>query len=274
MGNKIQVLDQGYVEFIEAWGVGKAGGHENYPVADDDYEVGIIEAARQSTQGAFRGWKEDKKLLRTLYHHQQNQSTPFEMAGMTIEVQAPIFVFREWHRHRTQSYNEQSARYSPLPDLYYVPDIATTLARTIKTGRNKQAGKTTERVPTPVEVDDWIEGVKNLYDSLEHFYQLGLKIGIPKELARITMPVGHYTRMRASANLRNWLAFLTLRTNPNAQWEIRQFAEAVASIVGFAFPHTYDLFAAARDEPERLRKERDAAVDRASRYQFPDTTGS
>jgi flavin-dependent thymidylate synthase len=80
----------GYVRFVESWGRGDAG----------EPEAAIIEAARQSTQGSFRGWEHDEKLLRYLYEHKH--STPFEFAGMTIEVQAPIFVFREWHRHRTQ----------------------------------------------------------------------------------------------------------------------------------------------------------------------------
>src|SRR5690606_14996334 len=86
----------------------------------------IIESARMSTDGAFRGWGTpdepgDEKLLKFLYEN--DHSTPFEMAGLTIEVQAPIFVFREWHRHRTQSYNELSARHTPLPDLYYMPSL-------------------------------------------------------------------------------------------------------------------------------------------------------
>ena len=81
---KIDVLDHGYVQLIETWGDGVDG--------DEDYEVGIIEAARQSTQASFRGWDEDAKLLRFL--HKNNHSTPFEFAGMVIEVQAPIFVFR------------------------------------------------------------------------------------------------------------------------------------------------------------------------------------
>jgi len=123
---KIEVLDHGYVERIEAWGYGRDGhtqpnvrasveGEESGVFLEPDYERGIIEAARQSTQGSFRGWDEDQRLLK--YLHEHRHATPFEFAGMVVEVQAPIFVFREWHRHRTQSYNEMSARYAPLPDL-------------------------------------------------------------------------------------------------------------------------------------------------------------
>lgn len=102
---EIKVLDHGYVKHIESWGNGEAG--TSFAVARSvldpryDFECGIIEAARQSTQGSFRGWETDEKLLKYIFNN--NHSTPFEFSGMVIEVQAPIFVFREWHRHRTQS---------------------------------------------------------------------------------------------------------------------------------------------------------------------------
>src|SRR3954465_12760186 len=106
----MQVLDSGYVNFVEAWG------------SDER----IVEAARMSTAKGFQGWGTseapgDEKLLRFLWEHKH--ATPFEMAGMVIEVQHAFFVFREWHRHRTQSFNELSARYTALPDLFYVPSL-------------------------------------------------------------------------------------------------------------------------------------------------------
>lgn len=240
---KIDVLDHGYVDFIEAWGHGKSwvsGGAANK--CDDDRETGIIEAARQSTQGSFRGWDADashpgdKKLLKFLYEN--NHATPFEFAGMVIEVQAPIFVFREWHRHRTQSYNEMSARYSPLPDLYYVPSKDRLQ---MQGGANKQAQGA--KPLSDDNAEDAIASIGHVYNHAEQQYQQMLKDGVPKELARLVMPVGHYSRMRASANLRNWLAFITLRSAPNAQWEIQQFSNAVHEIVRDVFPQTAALFA-------------------------------
>lgn len=266
---KIEVLDHGYVEHIESWGHGKGGvvPGDRYEAGvayerGDDYEAGIIEAARQSTQGSFRGWDKEKcdcdgfdadldihppscasvkrpgdaKLLKHLYENKHE--TPFEFAGMVIEVQAPIFVFREWHRHRTQSYNEMSARYTPLPDLYYKPELPRIYGMDPS---NKQSIGTTE-IKNPRVPLVWLERLENFYRIAEAHYQNALADGIPKELARLVMPVGHYTRMRASANLRNWLAFLTLRTDPKAQWEIRQFAGVVAEIVAEQFPHTYGLW--------------------------------
>lgn len=203
-----------------------------------DFEVGIIEAARQSTQGSFRGWGEDHKLLKFLYDN--GHATPFEFAGLVLEVQAPIFVFREWHRHRTQSYNEMSARYAPLPDLYYVPDANVMADRARAQQSNKQSSGIADF--DHYAAFTWLGEAEKFYGTAEALYRRALAVGVPKELARITMPVGHYSRMRASANLRNWLAFLTLRTAPNAQWEIRQYAKAVGDCVAHAFPETWRLF--------------------------------
>lgn len=254
---KIEVLDHGYVEFIEAWGRGKAGADLNsedermlHQIVSSDFECGIIEAARQSTQGCFRGWEEDEKLLKYLYEHKHN--TPFEFSGMAIEVQAPIFVFREWQRHRTESYNEMSARYEPLPALYYMPD-QEVLADRILAGQQKTTKQAKGQPWNKPEgysdlewaqllARDFLAGLRRRYADFEDRYREDLKEGIPNELARCGMPVGHYSRMRASANLRNWLAFLTLRLDPAAQWEIRQFAQAVGQIIADKFPRTWELF--------------------------------
>jgi thymidylate synthase (FAD) len=254
---KTEVLDHGFVELVEAWG------------SDES----IIEAARMSTQKGFLGWGPscskcgvrivatddgpspadyergeqrgcdhddmkagDEKLLRYLYEHKH--STPFEMAGCIIEVQAPIFIFREWHRHRTQSYAEMSARYSPLPDVNYVPQVERLL---MTGGANKQAGGTGATLDADTARRIQAE-IKDAYAAAETTYQRALATGTPKELARLILPVGRYSRMRASANLRNWLGFLTLRMDPAAQWEIRQYANAVAGILRDRFPRTMELF--------------------------------
>lgn len=248
---KIKVLDHGYVKFVESWGSDQR----------------IIESARMSTDGAFRGWgprcgkcgygdsemvvdsgcpmcsgttvSGDERLLKYLYDNKH--STPFEFCGLTIEVQAPILVFREWHRHRTQSYNEMSARYTPLPDLYYVPTLERVMLNA--NGSNKQAGRAMGADELSEDnAKEWLKYLVDEYDDVERFYRYGLKIGIPKELARAIMPVGHYSRMRATANLRNWLAFLTLRMDSKAQWEIRQYANAVGQLIETCFPRTWKLF--------------------------------
>lgn len=226
---KTQILDHGYVEFIESWG------------SDER----IIEAARMSTGKGFVSWdayegtpKGDAGLLRYLYANRH--ATPFEMAGMTIVVQAPIAVFREWHRHRTQSYNEMSARYTPLPDVNYIPTPERCLS---VSGTNRQAGAIVGADEiTHESALAWLEELSGLYAHAQRVYQSGLARGIPKEVARLPVPVGRYSRMMASTDLRNWLAFLTLRMDEKAQWEIREFANAVGTLVERQFPRTWKLF--------------------------------
>lgn len=222
-----KILDHGYVNHVESWG------------SDER----IVEAARMSTDKGFLGWGKDgvagdEKLLAYLWNNKH--STPFEMAGMTIVVQAPIFVFREWHRHRTQSYNEMSARYIPLPDVNYIPSVKRLL---MNSKTNKQAGviKGAKELDE-MDAQEFREVLEDHYDRCERIYQTALKSGVPKELARIHLPVGRYSRMMASANLRNWLAFLTLRMAENAQWEIRQYANAVGELIKHRFPRTWGLF--------------------------------
>lgn len=256
---EIRVLDCGYVKLIESWG------------SDER----VIEAARMSTAKGFTGWGKsgtceecgskgwhhgechpsetcdicdgkgtmntagDEKLLRYLYEHKHH--TPFEMCGLSIEVQAPLFVFREWHRHRTQSYNEMSSRYTPMPDLYYVPSVE----RIINGGQssaNKQGAGALWRDGDSIQVEALRQTLLAHYQATRALYQCMLDDGIAREIARIVLPVAQYSRMRASANLRNWLGFLTLRLDPAAQLEIRLYAQAVGDIVSDLFPRTWELF--------------------------------
>jgi len=282
MKMRVELLDHGYIEFIESWGSDQR----------------IVETARMSTGKGFLGWDPgpcpecngkgtvredgvriwsekaypehlpdltivhrghwtavetdvpcrycegkgqilgDQKLLKFLYD--KKHSSPFEFAGMTIEVQAPIMVYREWHRHRTQAYSELSARYTPLPDQNYLPTPTRCLQ---VSGTNKQAGKAKGAAELTHEAAlEWLDELYRVYEHAEIVYQRGLAIGIPKELARLPVPVGRYSRMRATGNLRNWLLFLTLRQAPDAQWEIRQFANALEEFIGTIFPRTHRLF--------------------------------
>lgn len=229
----IHLLDKGSVELIETWGSDKS----------------IIEAARMSTGKGFLGWGTvekpgDEKLLAYLYNNKH--MTPFEMAGMVIEVKAPIFVFREWHRHRTQSYNEMSARYVPLPNENYVPSIERIMAGANTTTTNKQAQGNGSL--SKFDAETWQNMLKITYQFAQSTYEKGIGMGVPKELARLSVPVARYSRMRASANLRNWMAFLTLRSHPAAQYEIRVYADAIGDLIAEKFPQTWELF--------KLEKER------------------
>src|SRR5216684_9180120 len=96
---------------------------------------------------------------------------------------------------------------------------------------------------TAEKAERFLNNLVEMYDTQQQFYEEWLNAGVPKELARIDLPVGRYSRMRASANLRNWLAFMTLRCDKAAQWEIRQYANIVAKRISELFPRTYELWA-------------------------------
>ena len=244
----MQVLDKGYCKIVGHWG------------SDED----IISAARMSTNKGFQGWYRkcscvqdtpsesptlceeckgkgyipgDEKLLRYLWEHKH--TSPFEMAGLTIEAQTPVFVAREWFRHRTQSYSELSARYTALPDLYYIPSIERLMGgkQAIKNKQGSEGGF------TEVEALEFQNVLESASLSARLQYESLLAAGLSRELARLVIPVNQYTRFRASANLRNWLGFLALRLDTSAQHEIREYAKAVASLVEDLFPKTWGLFA-------------------------------
>lgn len=245
----VTLLDHGYLEVVESWGSDRA----------------IVEAARMSTQKEFGGWgplhhaqcqsgepistcgcskrEGDERLLRFMYEH--HHATPFEFGGLVIEVKAPIFVFREWHRHRTQSYSEASARYAPLPDENYLPTIERVVrgSRAAAETKNRQAMGVNAVVIDEAGAGEWLAKLDGYYATGEALYQEGLARGVPKELARCALTVARYTKMRAAANLRNWLAFATLRSAPEAQEEIRVYSRALVAELERMFPQTLALFA-------------------------------
>jgi thymidylate synthase (FAD) len=252
----VKVLDHGYCKLVETWGSDQA----------------IIESARMSTDKGFLGWGPkcvacgrsygdpedpsprtipevgclcgsreqgpgDEKLLR--YLHENKHSTPFEFAGLTIEVQAPLMVFREWHRHRVPfGYSEQSARYVEMPELFYVPS-----AERLAMGGQSKTNKQSSGAALP---DNVVEETRMRIDATSRRafaeYRAMIADGVAKELARLVLPVNTYSRMRATGNLRGWLGFLTLRMAPGAQWEIRQYANVVGSLIAEKFPRTWALF--------------------------------
>jgi thymidylate synthase (FAD) len=200
----------------------------------------------------------DAGLLEYLYSNKH--MTPFECGGeLMIEVQAPIMVFREWHRHRTFAFNEFSARYSKMLNLHYVPDTSRIQKQSSinKQGSELQAMEFADDIRG--ELEDEQQQIYSRYDRI-------VEQGVAREVARLNTPVSRYSKMRAKTDLRNWLAFLQLRMASNAQWEIRQYANAVAEIVKSIYPRTYALFeehtlhgvSLSRSEIEQLRRALDS----------------
>lgn len=220
MNEEIKVLNAGMLRLIDSMGT----------------DLSIIRSARTSHDAAWRtGENEnsDTKLLGFLMRNKHN--TPFESVTVTFEVKAPIFVFRQWHRHRTQSYNELSARYRELPAEFYIPELDQI---TTQHANNKQM-RTSEINPNAEIMRNAI--ITQNKESFE-IYKLMLADGCPRELARSILPVGTYSHMFATANLHNWFGFLRERLHEHAQYEIRVYAFAILSQLKLIAPVAVQAF--------------------------------
>ena len=216
----VLVLDHGFVRLVDSMG--------------DD--LSIVRAARVSYDAAWRTGedeKSDRRLLRYLYNNRH--STPFEAVTMTFEVMAPIFVLRQWHRHRTQSYNELSARYRELPSTFYVPDESIVGEQSDSNRQGRQA--------TVRDRGSEIEAVRSHCAQAFTLYWHLLNRGWPRELARIVLPLNTYSHMFTTMNLWNFMHFLDLRTHPHAQLEIQRYALAMMSLACSVVPETMTLWA-------------------------------
>ena len=188
-------------------------------------------AARVSHAASGKTGKDldkDKRLMNYLAKHQH--FTPFEHQSATFKVILPLLVARHWMRHRTQSYNEVSMRYSadPVGKFYYPHEWR------IQAKSNKQSSF------GAVEDQAGCDKVlKELYDHALAAYKQLLEKGVCREQARMVVPVGNYTEFYATANLRNWMAFYRLRSADDAQWEIRQYAQAIGRILEKIWPESW-----------------------------------
>jgi thymidylate synthase (FAD) len=150
----------------------------------------------------------------------------------TFEVKAPIFVFRQWMRHRTWSYNELSARYRELPEEFYVPHPEMI---GVQSKDNKQA----RNLAAPIERAESEESAQIIEDTCRFAFQrykVLLERGVPREVARLVLPVATYSHMVASVNLLNLLHFLSLRSDAGAQYEIKVYASAMLDLVREVVP--------------------------------------
>ena len=205
----INVLDHGFVRLVDHMGS----------------DLKIVRNARVSYDAEWTAGEDsdsDIRLIRYLMKHGHN--TPFEAVTFTFDVKAPIFVLRQWHRHRTQSYNELSARYRPLPAEFYVP---ATEHITTQSTDNKQM-RTNEIHPFAEQFREMMQTQNSMAFNT---YESMLKDGCPRELARSVLPVATYSHMFATMNLHNLFRFLSERLHPHAQYEIRVYAEAMLELI-------------------------------------------
>lgn len=199
-------------------------------------DADVVNAARVSFNRYVDELSEDDvKVLRFLIknHH----GTPFEHTYFKFHIRAPIFVFREWHRHRIASINEESARYIELRPDFYMPPPDRLRKQVDKPGRYKFEPITDEAEQEAVyqQFDDAYDHAYNAYDRM-------LKEGVAKEIARSVLPVGIYSQMIWSCNARSLMNFLYLRNADTALAEIRDYAKAIEDMFAKAMPETHKAF--------------------------------
>jgi thymidylate synthase (FAD) len=196
-------------------------------------DAAIVQAARVSYGEGTKQVNEDRGLVRYLMRHRH--STPFEMVEFKFHVAMPIFVARQWIRHRTANVNEYSARYSIVPDRFYRPTLDNIRAQS---KANRQGGD------APVDVGTAEEFLK-LLEQAEHLYADYIKLteeGVARELVRAALPVSVYTEWYWKCDLHNIFHFLSLRMDPHAQIEIRDFAKAMYRLIQPICPMACEAF--------------------------------
>ncbi len=218
----IPVLDHGFIRVVDYMG--------------DD--AAIVQAARVSYGAGTKTARDDAGLIRYLMRHWH--STPFEMCEIKLHVKLPVFVARQWIRHRTANVNEYSARYSILDREFYTPDSAQLAAQSATNNQGRGAaleGAEAERVLRVLT-----EGAGRAYDDYEAMLSTVGQSGLSRELARMALPMSIYTQWYWKVDLHNLFHFLRLRADPHAQYEIRVYADAICDVVRDWVPHAFAAF--------------------------------
>lgn len=221
------VLDLGHVRLVDSMGT----------------DLTIVRAARVSFNAEWRvGTDEgsDDRLINYLWRNRH--TSPFEHVQLTFEVKAPIFVFRQWHRHRTWAFNEVSARYAELPEEFYTPkaDLIGTQSKSNKQARDVGAEMPANRLAEVVRYSNACHRAFDTYRDL-------LAAGWPRELARSVLPVSTYSRMYATVSLLNLFRFIQLRSHAHAQYEIRVYSDAMLELAQTVAPVAVAAFQKSRN---------------------------
>lgn len=229
LGEKINVLDHGFIVLVDVMG-------------NDD---SIVQAARVSYGKGTKSVNADMGLIRYLMRHRH--TTPFEMVEFKYHVKLPIFVARQWIRHRTANVNEYSARYSILEDEFYIPEVDVLAEQSKSNKQGRESGvpkKEAEKARSLIleNSDKTYELYQYLLneDENENFDPSRSKIA--RELSRIVIPTNIYTQWYWKIDLHNLFHFLSLRMDDHSQFEIREYANIMAETVRAAVPIAYEAF--------------------------------
>ena len=220
--NAMPVLDHGFIRVVDYMG--------------DD--AAICQAARVSYGKGTKSVQNDEGLIRYLMRHWH--STPFEMCEVKLHVKLPVFVARQWIRHRTANVNEYSARYSILDREFYIPAPEHIAAQSVvnNQGRGEAlTGAEAARVLDILKTDS-----ERSYDNYQAMISDDGQRGLARELARMNLPTNIYTQWYWKVDLHNLLHFLRLRADAHAQYEIRVYADAICSVVADWVPFAYAAF--------------------------------
>lgn len=224
----IQLLDHGYVALLDHMGT----------------DIDIVNAARKSFNRESNFFDEkDRKLLRYLWDNKH--TTPFEMVELKFAVMAPMFVARQWMRHRTWSYNEVSRRYTDDGLMFYTPS-AEWIRSQSHSNRQSSVEWCGDKETTFVARDN----MRFIENQSKVLYNILLDNGVCREQARMVLPQSLYVEFIAKVDLSNLLHFLELRSDEHAQWEIQQYAEAIIEMLENIVPETMKIFKEKRNGKE------------------------
>jgi len=236
------VLDHGFVRVIDYMG----------------NDSSVVQAARVSYGAGTKKVNADKGLINYLMAHRH--TTPFEMCEIKFHIKLPIFIARQWIRHRTASINEYSARYSIMEDEFYIPRPQDLAAQS----KVNHQGRDEERVLSPQEQQRVLQILKeDAANAYGHYLEMinqdangniadDQKDGLARELARMNLPINCYTQWYWKIDLHNLLNFLYLRADAHAQYEIRAYAEIMLGLVQKWVPHCFDAFMKHRKSGKEL----------------------
>jgi len=216
------VLDHGFIRVIDYMG--------------DD--AAIVQAARVSYGAGTKHIQNDEGLIRYLMRHWH--STPFEMCEIKLHVKLPVFVARQWIRHRTANVNEYSARYSILDREFYIPAPDQLAAQSVV--NNQGRGELLQGAEAARVLETLKHDASTMYDHYQEMLSQDGQQGLARELARMNLPMNIYTQWYWKVDLHNLFHFLRLRADPHAQYEIRVYADAIAACVKDWLPLAFAAF--------------------------------